>query len=77
MSSALVQDAHGQEREEDDAEPAAAPKRANFADVGFSMLEPTFLVDDSETKHVRKTPKLSEDASKRDESGDQHRSVFV
>ena len=46
-------------------ETAASPKRTKFAaDVGFSKLEST-LVDDSETKHVSKTPKLSEDTSKR------------
>ena len=76
--SSLGQDAHGQKREEADAEPAASPKRAKFADAGFSLMESTFLVDDSETKQVPKTPKLSEDAAKRQmESGDKHRSVFV
>ena len=69
VSSALVQDAHGQKQEEDDAQPAA-PKRTKFADVGFPRLSQGFLP---------KTPKLSDDASKRqmNEVTDQHRSVFA
>jgi len=65
MDDALSHDAHGQKRQEDDAELETSPKRAKFADSGLSLLESTFLVDDTETQHVPKTPKLSEDAPKR------------
>ena len=61
----LEQGAHGQKRHEDEVGPFTSPKRARFADVGFSLLESTVLVDDSETTHVPKAPKLSEEASKK------------
>ena len=65
MDDTLGHDAHGQKRQEDDVEREASPKRAKFADSGFSLIESTFLVDDTETQHVPKTPKLSDDSSKR------------
>ena len=65
MDDALGPDAHGQKRQEEDAEQEASPKRAKFADSAFSLLESTFLLDDTEAQHVPKTPKLSDDSSKK------------
>ena len=65
IDDALGPDAHGQKRQEEDAGQEASPKRAKFADSAFSLLESTFLLDDTETQHVPKTPKLSDDSSKK------------
>ena len=61
----LEQGVHGQKRHEDEVEPSTSPKRAKFANVSFSLRESTFLAEDSETIHVPKTPKLSEEAAKK------------
>ena len=51
---------HGQKRG-DDEPPAESPKRAKFADKGFSILESTFLADDTPAgESAPKTPKLTE-----------------
>ena len=43
-----------------------SPKRVKFADAGFSLLESSFLVDDSATgESAPKTPKLDEDAKQK------------
>eukprot|EP00435_Cladocopium_sp_Y103_P056888 s567_g19.t1 len=56
---------HGQKRHEDCAD-EEAHKRVRFADKGFSMLESTFLVDDSAaSEQAPKTPKLDEELEKR------------
>ena len=50
-------DAHGQKRV-DDGTPGGSPKRTRFADKGFSMLESTFLTDDTPVgESALKTPK--------------------
>ena len=57
--------AHGQKRS-DETEHGDSPKRVKFADAGFSLLESTFLVDDSATgESAPKTPKLDEDAKQK------------
>ena len=50
-------DAHGQKRPDDEAL-GDSPKRSRFADKGFSMLESTFLTDDTPAgESAPKTPK--------------------
>ena len=57
--------AHGQKRS-DETEHGDSPKHVKFADASFSLLENTFLVDDSATgESVQKTPKLDEDAKQK------------
>ena len=50
-------DPHGQKRADDET-PVESPKRTRFADKGFSMLESTFLTDDTPVgESAPKTPK--------------------
>ena len=63
-SSAEHAVAHGHKRG-DEAADDDPHKRVKFADAAFSMLERTFLEDDSSVaERVPKTPKLNEDAEK-------------
>ena len=52
-----LQTPHGQKRADDET-PGDSPKRTKFADKGFSLLESTFLTDDTPAdENVPKTPK--------------------
>eukprot|EP00435_Cladocopium_sp_Y103_P039005 s2111_g10.t1 len=58
-------DVHGQKRSDETGD-GDSHKRAKFADAAFSLLEESFLVDDSEAgKQAPKSPKLDDDAYKR------------
>eukprot|EP00435_Cladocopium_sp_Y103_P016294 s1770_g4.t1 len=60
-----VSDVHGQKRADETGDDESH-KRVKFADAGFSLLEESFLLDDSDVgRQAPKTPKLDDDEYKR------------